>query len=474
MSIVLRNLKGSALTYTEMDRNQSQFFYSASVENSGGTLRLHYTGSSLLDEVGNPGGFSPRSVTVSLGGGGATGVTQLVAGTDISLTDAQGAPSDGTGVVTINATGVSGGGTPAGDTTQIQFNDGGSFGADQLFVYDKVNDFVGIGRTSNLTRRLHINDNTAGGAIIRLQANPNIRDSQQVAYLEIGNTNSTIAEIGRVSTSSDDTFINVGRSSKVHFSFGGTNFKTATVKTGAIGILTDEPNRNLTIRDKSGIGLGSDLGENQNRIRPLPGSVWQSAFVDSRGEALNLVRTGLGIHTPADTGEGGNIMIALTDTSNGINRTDERDSNRLLITSYRAEVGDGLEDSPNHIATFTSDRRVGINTSDPNSVVRLDVNGQYKGAYLETNSTVKLDFKNYSVIKVTLTGASSVQPTFQIPPAGTKGVLIITSTDLNTLLKLTNATTTGNVTITSGKLSTFTFVSDGTNFIETSRTIDMD
>lgn len=473
MSIVLRNLKGSALTYTEMDRNQAQFFYSASVENSGGTLRLHYTGSSLLDEVGNPGGFSPRSVTVSLGGGGATGVTQLVAGTDISLTDAQGAPSDGTGVVTINATGGSGGGTPAGETTQIQFNDGGSFGADQLFVYDKVNDFVGIGITSNLSRRLHINDNTDGGAIIRLQANPNNTGTQQTAYLEIGNTNSTIAEIGRVSTSSDDTFINVGRESKVHFSFGGTNLKTATVKTGAIGISTDEPNHNLTIRDKSGIGLGSDLRENQNRIRPLPSAVWQSAFVDSRGDALNLVRTGLGIHTPADAGEGGNIMIALTDSPNGINRTNDRDSNRLLITSYRAEIGDDLNATPNHIATFTSDRRVGINTSDPNSVVRLDINGQYKGAYLDTTSALNLDFKNYSVIKVTLTGASSVVPSFQVPPAGTKAILIITSTDVNCLIKFDNVTTTGNVTIDNGKLSTFTFISDGTSLIETSRTVDM-
>lgn len=35
-------------------------------------------------------------------------------------------------------------GTPGGSTTQVQFNDGGSFGGDPLFVYDKTNDIVKV------------------------------------------------------------------------------------------------------------------------------------------------------------------------------------------------------------------------------------------------------------------------------------------------------------------------------------------
>jgi len=38
--ITLRNVKGSALTYAEMDKNLSSFFYSASL--SGTDLLLHY------------------------------------------------------------------------------------------------------------------------------------------------------------------------------------------------------------------------------------------------------------------------------------------------------------------------------------------------------------------------------------------------------------------------------------------------
>jgi hypothetical protein len=52
MSIILRTNKGSALTYDEMDRNQSQFFYSSSLHDSNTKLRLHFTGSDSLDLPG--------------------------------------------------------------------------------------------------------------------------------------------------------------------------------------------------------------------------------------------------------------------------------------------------------------------------------------------------------------------------------------------------------------------------------------
>jgi microcystin-dependent protein len=48
MAIQLRTNKASALTYNEMDRNFSSFFYSASIDN-GNMLKLWYTGSSTLN-----------------------------------------------------------------------------------------------------------------------------------------------------------------------------------------------------------------------------------------------------------------------------------------------------------------------------------------------------------------------------------------------------------------------------------------
>ena len=80
MSIVFRNVKGSALTYTEMDRNQAQFFYSASF--NANNLELHYTGSTVLNTEGQS-DFIPRSVTIPIGSGGSN--LSLAAGTGINI-----------------------------------------------------------------------------------------------------------------------------------------------------------------------------------------------------------------------------------------------------------------------------------------------------------------------------------------------------------------------------------------------------
>ena len=48
MAITFRANKGSALTYTELDQNFGQFFYSSSVAVDGTALTLHYTGSNAV------------------------------------------------------------------------------------------------------------------------------------------------------------------------------------------------------------------------------------------------------------------------------------------------------------------------------------------------------------------------------------------------------------------------------------------
>jgi len=52
MAITLRNNKGAALTYEELDINFHSFFYSASVSNDAKQLTLHYTGSTLQSSGG--------------------------------------------------------------------------------------------------------------------------------------------------------------------------------------------------------------------------------------------------------------------------------------------------------------------------------------------------------------------------------------------------------------------------------------
>jgi hypothetical protein len=61
MAIILRTIKGTSLTYEEMDRNLSQFSYSGSISKATNqhTLYLHYTGSSGL-------GYIPRSESIDI------------------------------------------------------------------------------------------------------------------------------------------------------------------------------------------------------------------------------------------------------------------------------------------------------------------------------------------------------------------------------------------------------------------------
>ena len=101
-----------------------------------------------------------------------SGVTSWAAGSSVSdlndLSDVNaGSPSDGQ-VLKWNQTasewqamadnnsggGGGGGGTPAGSTGQIQFNSGGSFGADSNLVWDDANDRLGVGGSPS--EKLHV------------------------------------------------------------------------------------------------------------------------------------------------------------------------------------------------------------------------------------------------------------------------------------------------------------------------------
>jgi hypothetical protein len=65
---------------------------------------------------------------IEIGGGGASGVSQILTGSGITIS-----PSTGTGIVTISSTG--GSGSPGGSTTQIQYNNAGTFAGVPTLTY---------------------------------------------------------------------------------------------------------------------------------------------------------------------------------------------------------------------------------------------------------------------------------------------------------------------------------------------------
>ena len=104
-----------------------------------------------IDQRWHGGGLSKVTTDSTLTGNGtpasplhvasAGGVTQITAGTNVTIS-----PSGGTGNVTINATG---GGTPGGSPTQLQYNASGAFAG--IPGSSVTNVQPGVGATSNLT-----------------------------------------------------------------------------------------------------------------------------------------------------------------------------------------------------------------------------------------------------------------------------------------------------------------------------------
>ena len=136
MSIVLRVNKGSALTYHEMDRNQSSFFYSSSLDPSGTKMRLFYTGSSALNDSGLD--FAPdRYQEIPFPTAPEINIPEAVA---------------------------------AGANTQVQFNDDGSFGGSVGFTFNKLKRNVGIGGSPLEGYKLGITAADGHAAAIKLQS----------------------------------------------------------------------------------------------------------------------------------------------------------------------------------------------------------------------------------------------------------------------------------------------------------------
>jgi hypothetical protein len=80
-----------------------------------------------------------------------------------------------------NLTGISGGGggSPAGSDSQIQYNNGGSFGGASGLVYDDSNTRVGIGITAPLTT-LHVHADTINNGAVTISQADNSGDASQL------------------------------------------------------------------------------------------------------------------------------------------------------------------------------------------------------------------------------------------------------------------------------------------------------
>jgi microcystin-dependent protein len=223
MAITLRTEKGTALTYAEMDKNFSSFFYSASVDYTNDLLQLWYTGSADLSTIGED--FSPgRVINIPLNP------------TDNAVT-----------AVTV-----------AGDAGQVQFRDYNNsiLAASSNFIYSSTGN-LGIG-TPLPTTRLHVRGSNNTPATLQLQSN-NGGNSAQKSTIEFYEGTTLRGEIGRLSHTDNDIYIKTAPGGNLTFKVQDDPNTGAWTTTG-LGIGTIAPQRKLHVVGEGFITTGLGIG----------------------------------------------------------------------------------------------------------------------------------------------------------------------------------------------------------------------
>lgn len=351
MSITLRTNQPSALTYEQLDKNFTQFYYSSSLLSNNTVLRLHYTGSNLLGT-----GFDNdvnRSHDITL--------PQF----DITIPEA----------------------VSAGTNKSIQYNSNSQFAGSSNFTYDEDNVRVGIG-TSVPLRPVHIfTPGSNEGAIMRLTAHPTIdTDNNGLGFIEFFKGSDIIGKIGKTDKiDSDNLFISNnktladGSKGKVMINFPSSDdpadekvsatFTLNSNDAPLVGIGTSLPSRNLSINGDLGIGINSLTNAAESFVTAIPEGIYNS--LNSIGNKKLIPNgsstSGLLLSSPTDT-LGGNIVLAInSDTTvknEGVN----------IISANQGSYTDSTV-----IASFQASGKVGINTNSPEDV-GLTVEGNISGS----------------------------------------------------------------------------------------------
>ena len=281
-------------------------------------------------------GASPSDGQLLIGdnAGGVWDAATLTAGSGISITN-------GAGSITIAATGGGGGGSPGGSNTQVQFNDGGSFGGDAGLTYSAAAGLIVnagqtatanfIANTQNLTGAFGVD---AGGDRISVTAGTNFTFQQSPAQLLIGpEASNYAAPLGGLRIESNMQFPGqtVGSSATVNpvvdLTLGNWTFEDlggagTCLNTMAVFIVAADPGGSaIVMPDPSSAFGGAGLP---------PGTIWtihnldQSgipAFVDFSAARVWGIIGGCQFDAPGSitvyTDGRDWYGIALTDSSNG-------------------------------------------------------------------------------------------------------------------------------------------------------------
>lgn len=395
MAIKLRVNQATALTYNEMDRNFSSFFYSASVD-GGNFLKLWYTGSADLN-TGTE-NYEPHAVTIDLNPAEGQNPTLIVAGTERS----------------------------------IQYKEGNILGASSDFIYSNSG-FLGVGLGSPSTK-IHAKGTSTAPATLRLESisTNNINRKANVEFFQ-GNT--FYGSIGREEYATDNLYIKTynGTTPGNLIINIGNNPHSAAFTTTGLGVGTSSPSRALHIvgegylTGKLGVGAlanGEALHVYQNTqlqatsgeyvhiakfgITPLANSTFLNVTAVRTSGGSDWLTEGMRIQNLIDSSYKSYIQFNGHDNLNGFS-----------IGTGNADVSDVYTEYNSVPERFriTGEGKIGINTKTPPE--RLTVEGNISGSgTLQVNTLEEGSAATTSAVVATSAGLFQKIDAAPIPKGG--------------------------------------------------------
>ena len=407
MGIILRQNKGSELTFAEVDGNFQSLYYSSSL--SGNILSFFFPSSSVT-----------HSVDI---GGAQAGVNQIIAGSNVTIS-----PADGKGVVTINSSGGGGGGSGI-------FVQTGSF-------YATTNDLqitgsLGINGDISLPDNtfIRLGDKAGGGGgdlkIYHDSSNSYIEDQGQ-GFLFLRAANSLVLEDNLGGNYFRGTKGGVAADSlsgvvQLYFS-GSEKFRTTGSGVFVTGNVSASGNLFATVTDNTDTNFKTVMYDSTTGQFFSTGSYGSSTTYDYL--AVGTIPSGVVNSPPMGTGYSSALGVATTGGSGTGMTVDTVVEGGGVLTVTINNPGTGYVIGDNNIV---------ISGGNGAAIITLS------GTISETNPSLRLidntftfdDVKLTGGTNVTITRTSDTGITFDVAAASTDGIFnVVTGTIFGTTSSL--------------------------------------
>ena len=281
--------------------------------------------------------YSSGSVTVATGLSGSLtrltdGTSYLKAGSNVTIT------SESNGSVTIAAS--AGGGTPGGADTEVQFNDGGSFGGEGTFTFNKTtNTLTATNLTGSLTRLAD------GSSYLRAGAGIDITSESNGSITVVATGGSEWADGGSYLYPADSSGVE-------HVVIGGNSLVNADILLGSAG------GAEFNKQQQAGSDFTVSTSGKQKAI-----------FVDGGTDQVLILSGGAAVDVDASAALDVGFFVSGSAGSMGTSARGTSVFGGDLVVSGALKVG-----NEHTLVVDEENNRVGIGVDTPNAKVNISSN----------------------------------------------------------------------------------------------------